>query len=293
MSPRAGVVLTACWLCLATALLAAVPAGAEVLSGVVTRVWPQRVEILVQGPCRQGPGPRIFSSGECPRSPAVCLPRVGDEFGIYLLVNGQYYREVARGRVTDLAGDRAGGSWRGIRGRQPRPGMTVSFYCQDPRKAGTLEDLPGPPGCGQPGDWRDWRYKRSQTRPPWSPAERYYSRAHRLEYPLGDRRGDPRAAAPLYAKAAELGHAQAAFQLYYLYKEGRGVKKDQARAVRWLTRAAELGHPGAQAFLGDIYANGEMGVKRNLAQAIHWYRKAAAQGNRWGREELKKLGIGK
>ncbi len=293
MSPRAGGFLTTCWLCLVLALLAAAPAGAEVLSGVVTRVWPQRVEILVQGPCRRGPGPRIFSSRECPRAPAVCLPRVGDEFGVYLLVNGRHYRLAARGKVTDLAGDRAGGRWRGMRGRKPRPGMSVSFYSRDPRKAGTLEDLPGPPGCGQPGDWRDWRYRRSQTRPPWSPAERYYQKAHRLEYPPGDIRGDLAAAAPLYAKAAELGHAQAAFQLYYLYKEGRGVKKDPAQALRWLTRAAELGHPGAQAFLGDVYAGGGLGVQRDRRKALHWYRKAAAQGSRWGREGLKKLGAGK
>jgi TPR repeat protein len=54
-------------------------------------------------------------------------------------------------------------------------------------------------------------------------------------------------------------------------------KPDAEQAVRYYTRAAELGSPLAQAILGNIYANGTQG-QVDYEQSVKWYRKAAEQG---------------
>jgi FOG: TPR repeat, SEL1 subfamily len=53
-------------------------------------------------------------------------------------------------------------------------------------------------------------------------------------------------AAELYRSSAEAGNSEAQYQLGNLYLLGRGVKKDEKLARRWLEQAAEQNHPGAQ-----------------------------------------------
>lgn len=48
-----------------------------------------------------------------------------------------------------------------------------------------------------------------------------------------------------------------------------------------VSRAAELGHPEAQARLGFYYSQG-FGVKKNISMAQYWYTKSAEQNNPWG-----------
>ena len=81
-----------------------------------------------------------------------------------------------------------------------------------------------------------------------------------------------------YRKAADQGDAIAQFNLGWMYDEGRGVSKDDAEAVRWYRKAADQGHALAQFNLGAMYANGE-GVAKDDAEAVKWYRKAADQGD--------------
>ena len=53
-------------------------------------------------------------------------------------------------------------------------------------------------------------------------------------------------AATWFAGAAQAGVAMAQYELGLLYRQGRGVPRDRARALAWLESAAAKGMPGAQ-----------------------------------------------
>ena len=53
----------------------------------------------------------------------------------------------------------------------------------------------------------------------------------------------------LYCKAAKQGHADAQYYLGRIYAQGRGVKRDDALAAAWFTRAATLNHPQSRNLL--------------------------------------------
>lgn len=53
-----------------------------------------------------------------------------------------------------------------------------------------------------------------------------------------------------YFKAALQGHAEAQYNLGLMFLAGKGVQQSQEEGVKWITRAAEGGSPGAQSFLG-------------------------------------------
>ena len=78
--------------------------------------------------------------------------------------------------------------------------------------------------------------------------------------------------------AAELGNADAQFDLGTMYDRGEGVDEDDQQAVLWYRKAAEQGHADAQLTLGGMYDRGE-GVDEDDQQAVLWYRKAAEQGH--------------
>jgi len=81
-----------------------------------------------------------------------------------------------------------------------------------------------------------------------------------------------------FRKAAEQGHSEAQFNLGVMYANGLGVAKDDVQAVAWYCKAAQQENSGAQTSLGLMYDSGR-GVARNYVQAVAWYRKAAEQGN--------------
>ena len=78
-------------------------------------------------------------------------------------------------------------------------------------------------------------------------------------------------------RAAEMGHAKAQNHLAVCYKLGRGVPRNDSSAVKWLHQAAEQGEADAQYNLGIVYMEGT-GVAKNESTAIEWYKKAALQG---------------
>ena len=86
-------------------------------------------------------------------------------------------------------------------------------------------------------------------------------------------------------KAADLGHAEAAFIIARMYQFAKGVAKDDNEAVRWCRKAAELGYAQAQSVLGFLLVNGQ-GVPKDEAQAMHWLRKSAEQGYAEGQYNL-------
>ncbi len=91
-------------------------------------------------------------------------------------------------------------------------------------------------------------------------------------------RGDYTNALKEFLPLAGAGHVEAQFRLGVMYGEARGVPRNRAKAVMWLTRAAEQGHVGAMGRLGVMYLRGS-GVPRDLARAARWYRRAAAAGD--------------
>lgn len=77
---------------------------------------------------------------------------------------------------------------------------------------------------------------------------------------------------------AEQGDADAQHSLGFMYLEGRGVPRDDARAVAWYEKAAEQGNAKAQYNLGVMYGNGR-GVPQDYARAHMWWNLAAALGD--------------
>jgi len=77
-------------------------------------------------------------------------------------------------------------------------------------------------------------------------------------------------------KLAEQGDAAAQLNLGLMYKDGRGVQRDDTEAVKWFSKAAEQGKSDALQLVGFMYARGT-GVAQDDGEAVKWYRKAAEQ----------------
>lgn len=79
-------------------------------------------------------------------------------------------------------------------------------------------------------------------------------------------------------KDAQLGHAGAQNYLGELYLRGTGVPQDVTKAVYWWRKAAEQGFAEAHLNLGVVYLYGR-GVRQNDKQGVNWFRKAAELGH--------------
>jgi len=87
-----------------------------------------------------------------------------------------------------------------------------------------------------------------------------------------------RSGVEIMRKAANLGLPRAQFYLGKMYEMGEGgVKKDLVEARRWTERAATAGDPRAMHNLALFYFKGDGGAK-NSTTAASWFRKAADQG---------------
>ena len=69
-------------------------------------------------------------------------------------------------------------------------------------------------------------------------------------------RGDFATAMREWRPLAEVGDANAQFNLGAMYANGEGVSKDDAEAVKWYRLAAAQGHAKAQYILGVMYVTG-------------------------------------
>jgi uncharacterized protein len=105
---------------------------------------------------------------------------------------------------------------------------------------------------------------------------------------------------PALSAKAKAGDATAEFNLGLDYANGIGVPRDDAKAARWLLKAAEQGfvdareklvdtaaqgNVDAQVALGHLYSHGP-GLPQNYAHAAAWYLKAAEQGSAVARKGL-------
>lgn len=91
-------------------------------------------------------------------------------------------------------------------------------------------------------------------------------------------KGDFQTAFKLWKPLADQGNAEAQFNLGVMYENGKGVTKDDMKAVKWYRMAAEQGDASAQINLGFMYEKGK-GVAEDDIEAVKWYRMAAEQGD--------------
>lgn len=101
-------------------------------------------------------------------------------------------------------------------------------------------------------------------------------------------KGDYTAAYDEWLPLAELGDAEAQFNLGVLYDEGAGVERNLTTAADWYRKAAEQGFIDAQTNLGILYYHG-LGVDRDHEAAAHWFRLAADQGDAEAGEYLQRI----
>jgi len=73
--------------------------------------------------------------------------------------------------------------------------------------------------------------------------------------------------------AADMGKAEAQFDLGLLYAQGLGVQRDLTEAARWYRKSADQGNAEAEFALGQMYLRG-WGVPRDEADALRWLQMA-------------------
>jgi TPR repeat protein len=100
------------------------------------------------------------------------------------------------------------------------------------------------------------------------------------QYDLGVIRyvqGAYRKAARWFKRAADMGYADAEYDLGIMYFNGRGVDQSFEAAAHLLRQSARQGQPNAQFRLATLYYTGR-GVARNSAKEAFWLEQAARQG---------------
>ena len=105
------------------------------------------------------------------------------------------------------------------------------------------------------------------------------------------RKGDFKTAASEFRALAERGHAQAQNNLGYMYENGEGVPRSDAKAAKWYGKAAAQGITESQNSLGLMYAGGRGGLELDNVEALKWLFIAAARGDsfaKFNRDSIKK-----
>jgi len=79
-----------------------------------------------------------------------------------------------------------------------------------------------------------------------------------------------------FIKAADQGDAAGEYGLGLMYGKGEGVKQDNAKALEYITRAAEKNHSDAVSALAAVYTKGGLGMEPNVEKGEFWSARAAA-----------------
>lgn len=83
----------------------------------------------------------------------------------------------------------------------------------------------------------------------------------------------------LYARAAELGHEAAQYNVAMMYSNGESVNVDYQQAAYWFSKSAAQNFPPAQFRLGEMYFFGKGGLQEDRAMARRLFEAAAEQGD--------------
>jgi TPR repeat protein len=94
----------------------------------------------------------------------------------------------------------------------------------------------------------------------------------------------------LFEAAAQKGNREAQHTLAFMYRDGKGTKRNDAKALAWYRKAAEQGFAPAEYNLGLMYAQGE-GAKPDPATAQRWFRRAADHGSVEAQVKLGEIAI--
>lgn len=84
--------------------------------------------------------------------------------------------------------------------------------------------------------------------------------------------------AEYYFKAAKLGDARAQCNLGWCYEVGEGIDQNWENAFYWYSESAENGCALGQYSLGWMYENGVF-IAKNMSEAVRWYFEAAKNGH--------------
>ena len=85
-------------------------------------------------------------------------------------------------------------------------------------------------------------------------------------------------AIPILKQAAELGNAEAQYNLGYIYQSGIGVEKDNVKAVKWFSQSADQGFIDGQYQMMMAYGTGN-GVSQDFKKAFSYGLKCAKYGD--------------
>ena len=99
---------------------------------------------------------------------------------------------------------------------------------------------------------------------------------------------DPAEAVKYLRKAADMGHAGGQAKLGVCYLEGIGVEKNEKTAFELFRKSADQGNAEGETGLGLCYLQG-FGVEKNFDEAVKWFQKAAEQGDKTARDVLQKI----
>ena len=91
---------------------------------------------------------------------------------------------------------------------------------------------------------------------------------------------DPVKAVQYFRESAELGNADAQFNLGVHSSVGLGLPKSDTEAVKWYLMAAQQGHAGAMSNLGVCYLQGRGVPAIDPERAVTWLERAAKLGSR-------------
>ena len=91
-------------------------------------------------------------------------------------------------------------------------------------------------------------------------------------YATGDWSGprDPVRGAEWYRRAAERGHANAQYNLGFMYLRGEGVSSDPVEGLRWIRLAGDQREPASCRLLAELYRFGHYGISIDPGEADRW-----------------------
>jgi TPR repeat protein len=94
----------------------------------------------------------------------------------------------------------------------------------------------------------------------------------------------------LFEAAAQKGDREAQHTLAFMYRDGKGTRRNDAKAMAWYRKSAEQGYAPAAYNLGLMYAQGE-GAKPDPAAAQTWFRRAAENGSVEAQVKLAEIAV--
>ena len=100
--------------------------------------------------------------------------------------------------------------------------------------------------------------------------------------------GDPQQAFKSWEPAARNGVPAAAYNMAFLYANGRGVPRDDAQALHWYQRAAEAGYAPAELALGIMLKDGR-GAAADPVRARMWMELARRAGVGNAQSEIQQM----